>query len=588
MKNTFYFVLFVGLLAACQPVKRTDTVVSQSFSDEWKFNAGKGDSAHWESSDLDDSAWAVVSGNKTLKEQGKTLDNGFGWYRKRATLSDSLQKAIVEANAGVIHLGKFAATEEVYLNGKLVGKTGDFPDQYRGYHGEERNYLVPAENFNLKGENQIAIKFHDGWSSDGGFIDDTGWSISSASTQDKLLTSVVVNDEDYIFMNPQALEIQVKIENTNGWPVKGYLIVNLTTDDYRPVQRDSINIQIPARKSKVHLFKRENPQPGFYRYTVSVVENGISAGEKKFNVGYEPENMISPLDHPEDFKAFWDHNLAELKKVTPNYRLTLVPEYSQRDYAIYLVEMKSLENETIRGYYGQPKKEGKQPVVVEYMGYGSSPYPPAQTYDGFAHFVLSIRGQGLNQPSNRFGTWITYGLDSKEHYYYRGAFCDVVRAIDFVCSRPEIDADKIVVRGGSQGGALSFVAAALDKRVKAAAPNIPFLSDYRDYFKIVSWPKSDFEMYVQQQTRPPSEEWERIYGLLAYFDIKNLAQWIECPLIMGIGVQDEVCPPRINFAAYNQVKSSKRWIAFPEYGHSVGKEFYEESMSLFKTTLSIN
>jgi cephalosporin-C deacetylase-like acetyl esterase len=584
MKNIFYLLFSTVLIAACSQTERIDLFVSQSFSDEWKFNAGKGENLRWESPDWDDSDWSIVSGNKTLKEQEISLDNGFGWYRKTVVLSDSLQKAIRKANAAVIHLGKFAAAEEIYLNGNLVGKTGDFPDNYMGYHDEERHYLIPASKFNLSGENLIAIKFHNGWSL-GGFLNDKGLSISSAVTKDQLLMTVEVKDDDYIFMYPHPIEIEIEIGNGNRWLVTGSLIVSLTTDDYQPVQKDSISIEIKANQSYAYTFKLENQNPGFYRYSVSFAENGKVACEKKFNVGYEPEKIASPLDHQADMREFWDNNLKELKKVAPQYKMTLVPEFSTLDYNIYLVEMKSFENELIRGYYGKPKKEGEHPVIVEYMGYGSAPYPPAQTYDGFAHFILSIRGQALNQPANRFGTWIAYGLESKESYYYRGAFCDVVRAIDFVCSRPEVDSEKIAVRGGSQGGALSFVAASLDKRVKVAAPNIPFLSDYRDYFRITHWPRSDFEYYLQQH---PEANWEEIYHLLTYFDIKNLAQWIECPVIMGIGVQDDVCPPHINFAAYNQVKSEKKWMAFPKHGHSVGKEFYDESMVFFKEKLLIN
>lgn len=301
-------------------------------------------------------------------------------------------------------------------------------------------------------------------------------------------------------------------------------------------------------------------------------------------MGFEPEKINSPLDAKSDFSEFWENNLKELAKIAPNYKLTPVPEASKLDYDMYEVEMRSFGNEIIRGYYAKPQKEGKYPVIVEYMGYGSLPYTPNQKADGFAYFVLSIRGQALNLPTNRFGTWITYGLDNKDDYYYRGAFLDVVRALDFVCSRPEIDADKIAVRGGSQGGALTFVAASLDKRVKAAAPNIPFLSDYRDYFRIAKWPKSDFDTYMKEH---PEANWNDVYNLLTYFDIKNLAQWIKCPLLMGIGVQDEVCPPHINFAAYNQVKSQKQWMAFPEYGHSVGQEFQDSMMVFFKKHLNI-
>jgi cephalosporin-C deacetylase-like acetyl esterase len=582
MKKTVYLSLSIILLTACCWTERENIVVTEYFSDEWKFNAGKGDSTHWESSDFDDTGWAIVSGNKTLKEQEMTLENGFGWYRKTIELSDSLRKAINRAGAAVIHLGKFAATDEIYLNGKQAGKTGDFPDNYMGYHAEERNYVVPAEYFKRSGKNLIAIRFFDGWSL-GGFLDAADLSISSASTKDKLSITVTVNDDDYIFMPPASMAIAVNVENKNQWPVEGRLIIRLLTDDYQLVQCDSTDVRIKPEKRYTGSFQRTNPDPGFYRYIISFIENNEIAFEKTFNVGYDPEKIDSPLDHSPDLKEFWDKTLAELKQVKPQYKLTFIPEFSSTDYNVYLVEMRSFGNELIRGYYGQPKKSGKHPVIVEYMGYGSQPYPPTQAYDGFAHFILSIRGQALNQPTNRFGIWITYGLDDKNNYYYRGAFCDVVRALDFVCSRPEIDPNKVAVQGGSQGGALSFVAAALDKRVKAAAPNIPFLSDYRDYFKIADWPRSDFENYMQQH---PDAKWEDIYRLLTYFDIKNLAQWIECPLIMGIGVQDEVCPPHINFAAYNQVKFQKRWMAFPEYGHSVGKAFYDEAMALFKKELA--
>jgi len=403
----------------------------------------------------------------------------------------------------------------------------------------------------------------------------------------------ICTDSDYIFLAPESIKITVNIENKNQGTLAGNLAVTLTTDDYKPVKTDSAAIEIAGKTNYTRTFGLDNPMPGFYRYTVQFKRDSMTTLEKKFNVGYEPEKISSPIDAKEDFKEFWDNSLKELAKVKPNYKLTLVPEYSKADYDIYLVEMRSFGNELIRGYYGKPKREGKYPVIVDYMGYGAEPYLPTQGWDGFAHFILSIRGQSLNLSENRFGNWLTYGLESKENYYYRGAYLDAVRAIDFVCSRTEIDTTKIAVRGGSQGGSLAFAAAALDKRVKVAVPSNPGFSDYHDWFHIVPWPRSEFEYFTQQkfgnyiQQKVESREMtsekaqqyvdtqiKAIYDLLSYFDIKNLAQWIECPLIMGIGMQDEICPPHINFAAYNQVKSEKRWMACPDCGHSTNNAYY--------------
>jgi cephalosporin-C deacetylase-like acetyl esterase len=74
---------------------------------------------------------------------------------------------------------------------------------------------------------------------------------------------------------------------------------------------------------------------------------------------------------------------------------------------------------------------------------------------------------------------------------------------------------------------------------------------------------------------------------MAYFDIKNLASSIHCPLLMGIGVQDPVCPPHINFAAYNEAKGPKQWIAYPLEGHSTGADFPARRLEFFKQTLGI-
>jgi cephalosporin-C deacetylase-like acetyl esterase len=41
---------------------------------------------------------------------------------------------------------------------------------------------------------------------------------------------------------------------------------------------------------------------------------------------------------------------------------------------------------------------------------------------------------------------------------------------------------------------------------------------------------------------------------------------------MSIGLQDPVCPPHTNMAAYNQVKSEKSWSCYPHTGHAMWLE----------------
>jgi cephalosporin-C deacetylase len=80
---------------------------------------------------------------------------------------------------------------------------------------------------------------------------------------------------------------------------------------------------------------------------------------------------------------------------------------------------------------------------------------------------------------------------------------------------------------------------------------------------------------------------EQLYKTLSYFDIKNLAGWIKCPVLMGAGLQDPVCPPHTNFSGYNLITSPKEFIIYPNKEHTVDysdwsprvNRFYERYLS---------
>ena len=305
--------------------------------------------------------------------------------------------------------------------------------------------------------------------------------------------------------------------------------------------------------------------PGFYRATVRDGGREID----RFRFGCDPERILSAVDAAADFDAFWAQARAELASVAPRYRLHLDKERSTAARRIYLVEMRSLGGEVIRGYYAEPTAPGRYPAVITYMGYDSEPWcPDADAAPERVELVLSHRGQGLNKSENRYGDWVVCGIESPADYYYRGAYMDAVRAIDFIASRERVDRSLIFAEGGSQGGALTLAACALDDRIAAAAPFVPFMSDFPDYLHIAPWPASALFAAAGRAGIPEPE----LLRTLSYFDIKNLAGRVRCPVLMGFGLQDEVCPPHTNFAGYNQLGGPKRWMVFPRRGHDVHNE----------------
>ncbi len=548
---------------------------------EWAFNTG--DNPDWALPAYDDSAWVRLAAGRSWEEQGWAGYDGFGWYRQIINIPPAFARPVADNGGLVVTYANADDADALYFNGTLVGVTGGLPPEYVSGYGIARRYVVPPDLVKAGEPNLVAIRVYDGGGG-GGLI--TGEiTLQPLSEVHDLTLSVAIRDEDWVFEGDGEAAIILQAVNPLDKKVKAGLCLTVTTDAYQPVAELRKPLKVKAGDTTTTLFRLPLPAPGFYRCTAYAVKEDIRGEPVRFNIGYEPEKILSPADAKPDFDRFWSETRAALDAVDPGYRMVLLKEQSGGARDLYQVSMKSFGGVTIGGYYAVPRGQGPFPAIISYMGYGSEPWMPGgDDNPGFAEFVLSVRGQGIQKASNPYGKWILHGLDNKEDYYYRGAFMDLVRAIDFVASRPEVDAGKIAAEGGSQGGAFTLAACALDKRIKAAAPSIPFLSDYRDYFQIAPWPASDFREFLQAN---PERSWEEIYDLLTYFDIKNLAPLITCPVLMAAGLQDDVCPPHINFAAFNLISGEKQYRVFPDQGHSVPPGWYPLRMQFFREKLGL-
>ncbi len=348
---------------------------------------------------------------------------------------------------------------------------------------------------------------------------------------------------------------------------KAELELDVTTDLKSHVGTYSAAVEFVDNESAAEFSL--NLEPGFYSVALCLVEDGNRTELTRSNIGINPELISSPQDKQPDFDAFWEQTLKELAEVNPEYRRTLLKEHSNSVRRTYRVDMKSLGGEDICVLMAEPVIEGKYPVMVYYMGYGSDVwhFDPSSNPQ-MIEVMVCVRNQALNRKPGEKDDWCTRGLENKDTYYYRGAFADAVRAMDFVCSLEKADTDRILVQGESQGGALTLVAASLDHRIRAIAPSAPFLNDYKDYFAIVHWPG---EPIIAKAGELGISD-EDMYTTLSYFDVKNFTDRIECPVLMAIGLQDPVCPPHTNFAGYNHIKSEKSWVCYPYAGHNVWEQ----------------
>jgi cephalosporin-C deacetylase len=66
---------------------------------------------------------------------------------------------------------------------------------------------------------------------------------------------------------------------------------------------------------------------------------------------------------------------------------------------------------------------------------------------------------------------------------------------------------------------------------------------------------------------PRHERKEQVFTQLGYIDIQNLAPRIEAEVMMGIGLMDSICPPSTQYAVFNKIRSPKKAVLYPDFGH---------------------
>lgn len=416
-----------------------------------------------------------------------------------------------------------------------------------------------------------------------------------------LIEQTVPVTDDWVFSGKPAITFQIK--NSNEAAVRVEARMRITTDQKQEVEvvADSVDIEGNSTEEFV-MTTTSDLTPGIYRAVCWV--NGKLA--RSFYFAIDPFDIVSAPDKQSDYDDFWSTAKGQLAASPMDAVLTEITDHSSAARKVYLVEMKSIADGltgdpvTIRGYYCEPQDGQPHPVIMHFYGYDTQGSKskcecPQGGTSQYAEFYLSHRGQYLNnRPAstnnpgvtedcvNIYGDWFAYNFGDKNGYYYRGAFMDCVRAVEFMATRATSDMTHLFAEGSSQGGALSYAVAALsDYPFTAIAPNVAFLGDFPDYFKIVGWP-AETAKQCQKQKGMTDEE---MYAFLSYFDTKNLATRISCAVLATSGMQDGTCPPHTNLAPFNNLQTSaadKEYHFYPEMQHEYPKNWYPMIMNFFK------
>lgn len=304
------------------------------------------------------------------------------------------------------------------------------------------------------------------------------------------------------------------------------------------------------------------------------------------------------VTEPSDFDEFWARTVAESRALAEPIRLRRV-DSPLRAVEVYDVVFSGFGGDPIGGWLLLPAgAEEPLPAVVEYIGYGGGRGLPHErlgwSVSGYAHLIMDTRGQGSGHgtggvTADPHGSdpatpgYMTRGIGDPETYYYRRVFTDAVLAVDAVRSLDRIDASRVAVCGGSQGGGIAIATAALSEGLVAAMPDVPFLSHFG---RAVGMTDRDPYHEIVRYLAVHRDSVETVFSTLSYFDAVNFAKRATIPALFSVALLDATCPPSTVYAARNHWGGDAEIVDYHFNEHEGGQGIQWQRQAAFLASLA--
>jgi cephalosporin-C deacetylase len=278
----------------------------------------------------------------------------------------------------------------------------------------------------------------------------------------------------------------------------------------------------------------------------------------------------------DSLSAFWQETKTELAKIP--MEVVVEPLKAALPYHTYKITLQSLNNVKFVALLalpiqGEKVRTAPWPVIISNPGYGGMQQGImlSECQRGFAVIQVFPRGQGESVGLYKIqGDKLTGNLAQPAGYYYQAAYADVIRTIDYVNSRKDLNSERIALVSTSQGGGISLAVAAIDQRVKTVVAHLPFLCN----FKIAARTEGSL---VKQLLDKEGKNNEKSFSTMAYFDPFELAPNLKIPVLMSAGGKDTTCPKATIQSVYDRLPGKKELKIYPELKHTSCLDFYQQT-----------
>ena len=383
-----------------------------------------------------------------------------------------------------------------------------------------------------------------------------------------LIFEIKAASKDFLLPGNEPIHFDINVRNAGVDPQNATVHFQI---------RDYLTRTVIAEKpTAVKLARNESltlatdlplKDPGPYLGGIVVEQDGKVVRDFDFLFTYDFPNYRPATTRPPDFKQFWKEALAESQKLPLDIKMTPVPEKGTELVEAFKISYATLNGRRIYGWYARPKAAGKHPASIQFPSSGIYPLRGPNISNTRCTLWIQIHGFDVDlsnrTPNDPGSIYWWAGIESARTSMWRTIYVSLVRAVDFMAAQAEVDPEQISVGGGSQGGGLALVAAALDHRIKSCNAGYFGLArlDWTVKYNTGYWP---FDM----SRKPANQTEEEFLKTLSYFDVANFTEDIQCRVGATIGLLDRVTAAGNAICSLAHVKKNLLYmVCLPDAGH---------------------
>ena len=291
-----------------------------------------------------------------------------------------------------------------------------------------------------------------------------------------------------------------------------------------------------------------------------------------------PDTIVPGFEAPDDLYSWWEREIKAMRRSRMKVVVEPVdtPKEYEEDVECWHVSISMPEGPAVQAYVAMPYFAKKKSLPIFIGTHGATALNSKSTrsnlksackYAAKGAIAANVNALGIldNEPQAYYDALMKselkgYGsrpLTTREEFFFRLMFLRLERLLDYLCSFKEWDRTRVMVYGGSQGGAQALFLAGVDRRVSHCVAMVPAMTDFGGTLqgRASAWPKSYAEDGVAA-TSPGKD-------VLPYFDGSLLIRRFTGKLYLEAGFIDTTCPPTCIYATYNNAVAASEKTIMP-------------------------